>query len=67
MARGINYRQRTRDINRLASDLSAEVNRLREDIIAQGDDASVVVSVWNGEDTEAELVVSVVTRVVTEY
>lgn len=56
-----------RDIDRLARDLSDEVNRLREDIIAQGDDASVVVSVWNGEDTEAELVVSVVTRVVTEY
>ena len=56
-----------RDIDRLASDLSAEVNRLREDILAQGDDASVVVGVWGGEDTEAELVVSVVTRVVTEY
>lgn len=67
MARGINYRQRMRDINRLASDLSDEVSRLRKDIIAQGDDASVMVNVWNGEDTEAELVVSVVTRVLTEY
>lgn len=56
-----------RDINRLASDLSDEVSRLRKDIIAQGDDASVMVNVWNGEDTEAELVVSVVTRVLTEY
>lgn len=56
-----------RDIDRLAIDLSAEVNRLREDIIAQGDNASVVVNVWGGEDPEAELSVVVVTRVVKEY
>ena len=56
-----------RDINRLASDLSDEINRLRRDIIAQGDDASVVVRVWGEEDPEAEFFVAVATRVVKEY
>lgn len=56
-----------RDIDRLASDLSAEVNRLREDIIAQGDDASAVVHVWGEEDPEAEFSVAVITRVVKQY
>lgn len=56
-----------RDINRLASDLSDEINRLREDIIAQGDDASVVVRVRGEEDPEAEFSVAVVTCVVKTY
>lgn len=63
----IKYRQRMREIDRMANDLTDAISRLRQDIVDQGDDARVVV-VFNDEDSESpDFFVSVYARVTTTY